>query len=136
MPRGGNRGGGRPPKGLDKYQNDILHQICTQRWKQHEVITWLADNKDLVINPRTLQRYLRKWGVPQQDRTEDTEELRQRMLILLRRAGSSDEEVLRWLQIDGFTITTRGLVRIRKELGYKRLEPSKESRSKKRLGRV
>ena len=136
MPRGGNRGGGRPSKGLENYRNDILHQIYTQQWKQHEVITWLADNKDLVIDPRTLQRYLRKWGAPQQIRTEDTEELRQRMRILLRRAEASDEAMLRWLQVDGFTITSRGLVRIRKELGYKYLEISKETREKKRLERM
>ena len=129
MPRGGSRGGGRPSKGLEQYQKDILHQIYTQQWKHHEVITWLADNMDLIITPRTLQRYLRKWGAPQQDRTEDTEELRQRMRVLLFRAKPSDKEILRQLQIDGFTVSLRGFVRIRKELGYKYLEPSKHTRA-------
>ena len=116
MPRGGPRGGGRPSKGLQYYKKEILHQIYDQRWKYQEVVSWLADNKDLVVDCRTLRRYLKKWDVSQQDRTEDTEELRQRIRVLFCRAGASDEEMLRWLRLDGFTITPRGLVRIRKEL--------------------
>ena len=134
MPRGGNRGGGRPTKGLEEYQNDILHQLYTLKWKQHEVITWLADNVDLVIDPRTLRRYLKKWGAPQQDRTEDSEELRQRIRVVLCRAGASDKEMLQCLQSDGFTVTLRGFIRIRKELGYKRWETLKEARARRESG--
>ncbi|KAM0803128.1 hypothetical protein BDR22DRAFT_802080 [Usnea florida] len=127
MPSGGSHGGGRPSKGLEEYKNDILRQV-SQGWKDHEVITWLTDNKDLVIERRTLLRYFKKWGVSRLDRTEDTQELRDRIRVFFCRAGATDEEMLRWLRIDGFTITPTGLVRIRKELGYKRLEPSQEAR--------
>ena len=119
---------GRPSKGLQAYKNDILRHLSEQ-WKHHEIITWLADNKDLVVERRTLLRYLKQWGIPPQlDRTEDIDELRQRIRIFFCRAGATDEEMVRWLRIEGFTISPSGLVRIRKELGYKRLETSQEAR--------
>ena len=118
MPNHGH--GGRPSKKLEDYRDDILNQIYERHWGRREVIDWLADNKNLVITRRTLHRYLTQWGAPSQDRTKDTEQLRQRIHVLFCRIGSSDEEMLKWLQAEGFTITSRGLVRIRKELGLKR----------------
>ena len=114
--------GGRPSKKLEDYRDDILDQIYERHWKRQEVIDWLADNKGLVITRRTLHRYLTQWGASSQDRTKDTEQLRQRIQVLFCRIGASDKEMLEWLQAEGFTITSRGLVRIRKELGFKRWE--------------
>ena len=114
--------GGRPSKKLETYRDDILNQIYERHWGRREVIDWLADNKNLVITRRTLHRYLTQWGAPSQDRTEDTEQLRQRIHVLFCGIGASDKEMLERLQAEGFTITSRGLVRIRKELGFKRLE--------------
>ena len=37
--------------------------------------------------------------------------------------------MLKMLQKKGFTVTSRGLVRIRKELGFKRLDSSSEARA-------
>ena len=120
--------GGRPSKKLENYRDDILNQIYELHWRRHEVIDWLADNKNLVITRRTLHRYLTQWGAPSQDRTEDTEQLRQRIHVLFCRIEASDEEMLKWLQAEGFIITSRGLVRIRKELGFKRLKTNSENR--------
>ena len=36
--------------------------------------------------------------------------------------------MLQWLKDEGFIVTSEGLVRIRKELGFKRLEKDKEKR--------
>ncbi|KAF6238756.1 hypothetical protein HO173_003263 [Letharia columbiana] len=108
--------GGRPSKESEEYKDEILDQVHTKQWKQQEIVTWLADNKDLKINARTLQRRLKEWRSHQQDRTEDSEQLRNRIQYLF------------WLKAEGFQVTPRGLIRIRKELGFKRLEQSQEKR--------
>ena len=120
--------GGRPPKGVDDYKDEILDRLHGQNWKQPEIVTWLEDNKDIVIDVRTLQRRLQKWGEGLQDRTKDTEELRSRIRYLFCRDGLNDKEMLEKLYNEEFTITMRGLVRIRKELGLRRLETSREIR--------
>ncbi len=116
--------GGRPLKRVDEYKDEILDRLHTQHWKQHEIITWLEDNKDIVIDIRTLRRRLQKWGDPPQDRTKDTEELRSRIQSMFCRLGASDGKMLEWLHDEDFTVTLSGLVRIRKELGLKRLDQS------------
>ena len=120
--------GGRPSKGILTYRDEILSKINEEHWSRQDVLNWLVDNKNLAINRRTLYRYLSQWGTPSQDRTEDTEHLRQRIHFLFCRIGASDEEMLQWLRTEGFTVTSYGLVRIRKELGLKRLETNKEVR--------
>ena len=59
---------------------------------------------------------------------KDTEQLQQRIHVLFCRIETSDEEMLKWLQTEGFIIISRGLVRIRKELGFKRLKTNSENR--------
>ena len=119
---------GRPTKGVDDYKDEILERLHEQSWKQQEIVTWLEDNKDIVIDVRTLRRRLQQWGEPPQDRTKDTEELRSRIHFMFCRLGATDEELLEWLHDEDFTVTMRGLVRIRKELGLRRLETSREMR--------
>lgn len=72
---------------------------------------------------------MKDWDALQQDRTINTEDLRKRIYFLFCRWGASDEEMLKMLQKKGFTVTSRGLVRIRKELGFKRLDSSSEARA-------
>ena len=91
-----------------------------RQWKQSEIVAWLADNKDIHVNPRTLRRRLQEWGSHQVDRTEDSEQLRNRIQFMFCRIGASDDEMLQWLKDESFQITLRGLVRIRKEHGLKR----------------
>lgn len=64
--------GGRPSK-VDQYKDEILNLYNTQHWKQDEIVTWLADNKDLKIDVRTLQRRLKEWASQHHDRTEEFE---------------------------------------------------------------
>lgn len=120
--------GGRPSKGVDDYKDEILDRLHEQSWKQQEIVAWLKDNKDMVIDVRTLRRRLQKWGEPPQDRTKDTGELRSRIHHMFCQLGGTDEEMLKWLHDEGFTVTLGGFVRIRKELGLRRLEPSREMR--------
>ena len=58
MPQSGQRG--RSSKDVARYKEEILSRLHTVGWKQQEVVSWLADNKDLKIDPRTLQRYLQQ----------------------------------------------------------------------------
>ena len=114
---------GRPSKGLENFKDEILNRVRIEKWKQQDIVDWLADNHDIKINIRTLGRCLKNWDALQQDRTVDTEDLRKRINFLLREWRLSDEKRLKMLQEEGFKITARGFVRIRKELGFKRLEP-------------
>ena len=66
--------GGRPSK-VDQYKDEILNLYNTQHWKQDEIVTWLADNKDLKIDVRTLQRRLKEWASQHHDRTEEFESM-------------------------------------------------------------
>ncbi|KAL2041803.1 hypothetical protein N7G274_005587 [Stereocaulon virgatum] len=120
--------GGRPPKPIDNYKDEILDRLSVQHQKQEVVVKWLYNEKRLKIDIRTLQRRLEEWGFNQQDRTKDSEQLRNRIHFLFCKLGASDEEMLTWLKGEGFQVTKRGLVRVRKELGLKRLEKSQEAR--------
>ncbi|KAL2044338.1 hypothetical protein N7G274_003043 [Stereocaulon virgatum] len=120
--------GGRLPKPIDSYKDEILDRLSVQHQKQEVVVKWLNNEKRLKIDIRTLQRRLEKWGFNQQDRTKDSEQLRNRIHFLFCKLGASDEEMLTWLKGEGFQVTKRGLVRVRKELGLKRLEKSQEAR--------
>lgn len=127
MPQSGQRG--RPSKDVARYKDEILSRLHTAGWKQQEVVSWLADNKDLTIDPRTLRRYLRQWDSPSlRGTTDDTEQLRNRIHFLFCNVGASDDEMVTGLKEEGFHVTSRGLVRIRKGLGLKRLETSQDAR--------
>ena len=73
---------GPPSKGLNDFKDEILDRLHVRKWKQPEVVDWLADNHDIKINIRTLQRYLKNWDALQQDRTIDTEDLRKQIHFL------------------------------------------------------
>lgn len=98
---------GPPSRGLNDVKDEILDRLYVRKWKQPEVVDWLADNHDIKINIRTLQRHLKDWDALQQDRTVDTEDLRKRLYFLFCRWGTSDEEMLKMLQEEGFTVTSR-----------------------------
>ena len=119
---------GRLPLRLDNYKASIINRLTVQHQTQKEIVTWLQNKKSFQVDVRTLQRYLKKWDVNQKDRTEDSEQLRNRIIFMFCKLGASDNDMLLWLQKEGFKITRRGLVRIRRDLGLKRLEPSQELR--------
>ena len=52
MPQSGQRG--RPSKDAAQYKDEVLSRPHTAGWKQQELVSWLADTKDLTIDPRTL----------------------------------------------------------------------------------
>ncbi len=112
--------GGRLPLPLDDYKAHIIDRLLVQHQSQGEIVAWLQNEKNLKVDVRTLQRYLKKWDVNQKDRTEDSEQIRNRIQFMFCKLGASDNDMLSWLQKEGFKITRRGLVRIRKDLGLKR----------------
>ena len=127
MPQSGQRG--RPSKDVASYKDEILSRLHTAGWKQQEVVSWLADNKDLTIDPRTLRRYLQQWNDPPlRGTTDDIAWLRNQIHFLFCEIGASDHEMVTGLKEEGFHITSRGLVRIRKESGVKRFESSQDPR--------
>lgn len=121
--------GGRKSKGVEAFRDEIIDQIHTRNWRQKDVIKWLADNQDIRIDRVTLSRYLGKWDAAQRETTIETEELRQRIHFMFCTLGAKDNEMLNDLKTEGHTVTLRGLVRIRKELGLRRLDPSAEFRA-------
>ena len=126
MPNHG-KGGGQL-KGVEDFHDEIIDQIHTHNWAQKNIIQWLADTHNIRIDRKTLSRYLSKWDAAQRKNTIDTEELRQRIHFMFCRLGAKDTEMLDDLITEGHTVTLTGLVRIRKELGLKRLEQSAEIR--------
>ena len=118
MPTHG-QGAGRPSKDVDLYKDEILDFVHRQHWKQEEIVTWLANNKDLKIDTHALRHRLKEWGSQHHSRTEDMEQLQNWVLILFCRSGATDDEMLVWLKDEGFTVTSNGLVCIRLELKLK-----------------
>ena len=117
----------RPSKDVARYKDEILSRHRTAGWKQQEVVSWLAHNKDLTIDPRTLRGYLQQWDAPPlRGTTDDTEQLRNRIHFLFCEIGASNGDGL--LKKEGFHIISKGLVWIRKGLGLKRLETSRDAR--------
>ena len=120
--------GGRIPLRVNDYKADIIDRLLVQHQTQGEIATWLQNEKNLKVDIRTLQRYLKRWDITLKDHTEDSEQLRNRIQFMFCKLGASDDDMLQWLQKENFKITRRGLVRIRKDLGLKRLEVSQEMR--------
>ena len=126
MPNHG-KGGGQL-KGVERFHDKIINQMHTHNWVEKNVIQWLVNTQNICIDRKTLSRYLSKWDAAQQKNIIDTEELRQRIHFMFCRLGAKDTEMLDDLTTEGHTVTLTGLVRIRKELGLKRLEQSAEIR--------
>ena len=120
--------GGRLPLQLENYKAYIIDRLSIQHQTQGEVVTWLQNKKNLKVNVCTLQRYLKRWDINLKDHTEDSEQLRNQIQFMFYKLGALDNNMLVWLQKEDFKITRRGLVRIRKDLGLKRLEVSQEIR--------
>ena len=101
----------RPVLDLNVYKDEIL-QLQSQSTIP-EIIQYLQTTYNLSISVRTLQRRLKDWGSrTYTDSSDPTFLPRLRELFF---HGMNDNEILRTLKAEGFTVTLGGLVRIRKE---------------------
>jgi hypothetical protein len=110
----------RPRKELSPLREQILAAYRADT-PVDEIVSMLQDQYGIDITRRSFNRRLREWGEPpRQARTQDTGELRTLIDEELFIRNSSDTEILQHLQSLGLSISMRGLVRIRKELGVLR----------------
>ena len=102
-----------PAVDLDPYRAEIIQLISSQN-TQDEVVRYLQDRYDISITRRTLVRRLKSWNISTQTPRVVDEDLENQIIEEFFH-GLSDTQILRTLQNKGYTITLRGLVRIRKE---------------------
>ena len=83
----------------------------------------------------TLAKFLQEWTNLKKDITDDTPELRLAIASLFFSAQSiSDETMLRILKQEGYTVTLRGLISIRKHLHiYRNASPNAPQRTLEEL---
>ncbi|CCT65153.1 uncharacterized protein FFB20_14735 [Fusarium fujikuroi] len=117
---------GRPPINLDAFRIQI------EQWKYHDrmtaddIVRRISTEFNISTSRRVLYRYLQTWQSDQttsnmtQARTEDTEALRNRIKELFFENVLKDKNILFQLQKEGFVVTNRGLIRIRRSLGLLR----------------
>ena len=114
----------RPIIQLEHYQELIGQLYLIEELTLSEVCQHLHDIQGIDVAKRTLQRRLKQWGMEKYDKTEDTIELRMRIVVLFYDTGLDDKSILQVLVREGFTVGLWTLLRIRKQLGMiRRLSP-------------
>lgn len=104
---------------LSAYEQD-LRQLYQDGSSLHDIVQWCTANIPNPPSQRTVRRRLRDWGLVNHRETAPGEQLNQRITELFLRNGLRDERILPILESEGFTITPRGLARIRREQGLRR----------------
>ena len=109
---------------LDPYKSEILHLLDTQ--KSHaDILQYLKTTYELSVSKPTLKRRLKEWGIGVQIHTSDDSVLRDRISDLFFH-GLTDPQIYRTLELEEFTVSPSGAIRIRKEMGLKRRLRTKE----------
>lgn len=128
MPRvASGRPTGRPVVDLALYRFQI------EEWRQHEyqtigeICARLSEEYSIEVSQRTLKRRLHSWEITIQSRTEETQELRNRIVALFCDHVLNDHFILLHLHSEGYTITANALKRIRLELGLYRRQTREQS---------
>lgn len=105
---------------LDTHQEDIITLYRSGQTSTH-IVQHLKEVHDISITTRTIERRLAEWNVlSKRIKTEDSWQLRCRIAILFFECGFNDVDILYALHQEGYSLTHRALVRIRKELGITR----------------
>ena len=109
----------RPSIDLELYRLQII-EWRNAGLSMQAIIQQLEDTYYLKVSRHTLWRAITKWDVPIRQPTEDSEVLRQRIKELFFDVVLNDHFMFLQLQSEGFTVTRRGLTRIRREMGLAR----------------
>ena len=111
---------GRPKIDLDPYRGFILERYRAGT-ALDKILFQLFEEHGVKVGKTVLYERLRDWGEPvRQQRTRDSDALRQSLEDEFFATGMSDKELLEYLKSLGFQISHRGLVRLRKALGIRR----------------
>jgi hypothetical protein len=130
-------GPGRPRKNLSQYKDELLGLI--QKGKtHHELIHFLSTTHDVQVSRPTLAQWIQDWAETKRDITEDTPQLRLAIADVYFSAQSIDDEtMLRILRQESFTVSLRGLISIRKDLGiYRNSSPYAPKLSREELADI
>jgi hypothetical protein len=115
----------RPRKQLNQYQSEIT-TLLQEGNTVDQILYELINTHSCLISKRTLERALKAWGVYKQTRTDDTPELRAKIHQYFFEFNLPDRFIIRRLEQDGFLISSRGLHRIRLEMGLFRRSNSEQ----------
>jgi hypothetical protein len=99
---------------------ESLYQHETIYYSVEAIVDELQQLHDLKVSVRTLARWLQMWELRRYIRTDDTPELRFRIIALFFDSGLNDILMLKVLQKEGYTVTASKLRRIRTDLGLAR----------------
>ena len=109
----------RPRIDLMPYRSIITS--CYQDGMSVDDIADYLAQRGVRVTGRTVKARLTGWGVPTvRHQTDDTPELRIRIGQLFYSLGLGEQEMLRILRLEGFSVEQRRLQRIRLELGLRR----------------
>jgi hypothetical protein len=115
---------GRKSKDLTPFKEEIL-DLTSQNKSRQEIVSYLLRIHSFSITRQTLAKSIQEWTDTKEERTEKTDQLEAQIAnIFFSAYGITDEKMLKILREEGYTITLRGLISIRKELGIYRRESS------------
>ena len=108
---------GRPRINLEMYEDEIV-KLYRNSHNSTQIANRLEQNHDITVTARTIQRKLTEWQIiNKRIKTEDTSLLRCRIPALHYHCGFNDVDALSVLHHEGYSLSHKALVRIRKELG-------------------
>ena len=107
----------RPVVNLDQYKELIGQLYVLEEQSLRAIHAELTQKYGVVIAKRTLQRRLKDWSMEKYAKTEDTPELRLRIVVLFYDTGLDNVSIAQVLTSEGFQIGIWALMRIRKKLG-------------------
>jgi len=111
---------------LEPYREQIRGK-WQLRWTNAALCEWLRTDLNVPVSDTTLKRFLRTWGFQREGRTEVTDALRDRLRFHFFEHYLTDERLLQVLQSEGFSITQKGLVRLRQEMDLRKRHTREEN---------
>jgi hypothetical protein len=104
---------GRRKVNIEPFKNDLV------RWFKDgltfdELSQHLKDIYYVELSGRSIKKRMQKWNIFKRGRSDNSETLRARITYIFYKFGGSDEDIQEMLEKDGFAITIRGVMDIRK----------------------
>lgn len=113
----------RPKLAIEPWKESIIRWTVEEGMQQDEVCERLKKEAGLKISRGTLGRRLSAWEVRVQPKVQDTPELRERIRQLWA-THVTDKEIMRILRSEGFELGDTAMVRLRKQMGLFKTDPS------------
>lgn len=107
--------GGRPTTDLNPHR-DFIAECLQDHWRLGQILERLAQEHDLVISKRILQRNIAKWNLCMRPKSRITDALKARVTTLYE-CKIQDATMSDILLNEGYIISVRGLMRLRGVMG-------------------